>query len=57
MTASEIQSLFGIKPGTLRQWVHRGRLPSPQKRSGMSFYALWPVLSVALRNHTMKESA
>ena len=26
---SELASVLGVKPGTVRQWHHRGQLPEP----------------------------
>lgn len=39
-TAAELLSLFGVKPGTVRQWAHRGHV----RRYGRNAYDVGDVL-------------
>lgn len=38
-TLADLARLTGIRPGTLRQWKLRGKLPEPAQKFGQS--ALW----------------
>jgi hypothetical protein len=56
-TAGEIQQTLGVRPGTLRQWVHRGYITAqPSDRRGRAKYDLHEVRRWAMRGGLLAEA-
>lgn len=56
-TADEIRDAYGIAPGTIRVWVHRGKLaPHGTDAAGRQLFNLGEVLDVARYDVAQKET-